>query len=49
MRFRYLYTLCLTLFTAGFASAQSVRKTASFNNNWKFFLGDDTAANTGEI
>jgi beta-galactosidase len=46
MRFRYLYTLCLTLFTAGFASAQSVRKTASFNNNWKFFLGDDTAANT---
>jgi beta-galactosidase len=44
MRFRYLYTLCLVLFTAGFASAQNVRKTESFNTGWKFFLGDDAAA-----
>jgi beta-galactosidase len=44
MRLGYLYTLFLTLFTLGFASAQSVRKTESFNANWKFFLGDDAEA-----
>jgi beta-galactosidase len=31
-------------FVVDFASAQSVRKTESFNTAWKFFLGDDTTA-----
>ncbi|MFC0512912.1 sugar-binding domain-containing protein [Mucilaginibacter angelicae] len=44
MKFRYLYALCFTLFIAGFASAQNVRKTESFNTGWKFFLGDDADA-----
>ncbi|WEA03313.1 glycoside hydrolase family 2 TIM barrel-domain containing protein [Mucilaginibacter sp. SJ] len=45
MRLHYLYTLCLVFFATGFASAQNVRKTESFNSNWKFFLGDDSTAN----
>lgn len=45
MRFRYLYTLCLALFVTGFVSAQNVRKTESFNSEWKFFLGNDSTAN----
>lgn len=40
----HLYIIVALLFASFNTNAQTARKTQSFNNGWKFFLGDDSSA-----